>query len=206
MPRTPYGHEIDAAPLSARDAEVVQAIEEEGLTVFSFDGLRRITGAHPETLSRALDRLEEQGVVTRAPEGYIVTERAKEVPAVRPLGVAEARIPLLHTLLPYDVKLSEVVSQLKGKWFGALRWVGYSLSEEGTVLKWVTDDGAVQIDARFSPGQLDIDAKVAGRNDVSEAVKASHQLMSHVSKLYAPRGGRILQFAVPAGYLNPASM
>ena len=48
--------------LRDRDAEIVKTIEEEGLSVFTFDGLRRITGTHPETLSRTLERLEADGM------------------------------------------------------------------------------------------------------------------------------------------------
>ncbi len=193
--------------LSVRDAEVVSAIEEEGLTSFSFDGLRRMTGAHPETLSRILDRLEEAGIVVKSPEGYIVGERSKEALTVHPLGMASSRVPLLHTLLPYDVDVRSIISDLKGKWFGTLRWIGYSLADEGTTLKWVTEDGRIQIDARFSSGQLDIEAKVNAGSDVSEAVKASHQLMSHVSRVYSrTRGRRMLQMRMLSGYLMPASM
>ncbi len=193
--------------LSGRDAEVVSAIEEEDLTSFSFDGLRRITGAHPETLSRVLDRLEEAGIVVKNPQGYIVAERSKKAIAVHPLGMAGSRVPLLHTLLPYDVDVQSIVSELKGKWFGMLRWIGYSVVDDGTTLKWVTEDGRLQIDARFSGGQLDIEARVNAGSDVSGAVKASHQLMSHISKFYSrTRSRRILQMRILGGYLMPASM
>lgn len=166
-----------------------------------------MTGAHPETLSRILDRLEEAGFVVKSPEGYIVAERSKESLAVHPLGMASSRVPLLHTLLPYDVDVRGILSELKGRWFGTLRWIGYSLVDEGTTLKWVTEDGRIQIDARFSGGQLDIEAKVNAGSDVSEAVKASHQLMSHVSRVYSrTRGRRVIQMYRLSGYLVPASM
>ena len=74
----------DLPPISPRDAEVVRTIEEEGLSVFTFDGLRRITGAHPETLSRSLERLEDGGILVKSPEGYSVTDKAKESFGLRP--------------------------------------------------------------------------------------------------------------------------
>ncbi len=40
--------------LSERDADVLALIENEDLTIFTFDGLKRRTGLHPETLSRIL--------------------------------------------------------------------------------------------------------------------------------------------------------
>jgi DNA-binding transcriptional ArsR family regulator len=187
------GHEIgEVSPnqLSDRDAEVVRTIEEEGLTVFTFDGLRRITGAHPETLSRALDRLEEEGMIVRSPEGYSTTEKAKETVQMRPAYSTGTRIPILHTFLPYGSSLRIIVSALKGRWFDRMRWVGTAESEEGVVMKWVTDDGSALIDARFSSGQLDIEARIKKDSDLPGAVRAAHQLIGRISRMYAsPRPG-----------------
>ena len=60
---------------SERDTDILSLIEEEGLTLFTFDGLKRRTGLHPETLSRILSRLEEEGIVKKGPEGYTVTPK-----------------------------------------------------------------------------------------------------------------------------------
>jgi hypothetical protein len=73
---------------------------------------------------------------------------------------------------------------LKGRWFGGLRWLGYTQSDEGTVLKWIAEEDGVQIDARFTDSYLSIDAKVGEGREVSQAVKAAHQLLGHVSGLY----------------------
>ena len=52
--------------LSERDADVLALIENEDLANFTFDGLKRRTGLHPETLSRILARLEQEGIVKRS--------------------------------------------------------------------------------------------------------------------------------------------
>jgi len=192
--------------VSPRDAEVVKVIGEEGLAVFTFDGLRRITGAHPETLSRSLGRLEDGGLVERSPEGYSVTGKAREAFALRPAYGGANRVPILHTFLPYAASMRTIVSALKGKWFDTIRWVGMSESEDGFVMKWVTEDGSALIDARFSAGQLDIEAKLAKETDLPKAVRAAHQLMGRISRLYSsPRPG-----AKPAlmriGYFTPFAM
>jgi len=197
----------DGTPaVTPRDAEVVRTIEEEELSVFTFDGLRRITGVHPETLSRSLERLEDGGLVMRSPEGYSVTEKAKGSFAARPTYSGAGRVPILHTFLPYEASTRTIVSALKGRWFDTIRWVGMAEAEDGVVLKWVTEDGTATIDARFSAGQLDIDAKVANEADLPKAVRAAHQVMGRISKLYAsPRLG-----AKPAllriGYFTPFAM
>ena len=200
--------ELDEGPtsVSPRDAEVVRTIEEEVLEVFTFDGLRRITGTHPETLSRSLERLEDDGFVVRSPEGYSVTDKARESFAARPAFGGARKIPILHTFLPYEASARTIISALKGRWFDTIRWVGTAETEEGFVMKWVTEDGTATIDARFSAGQLDVDAKVAKESDLPKAVRGAHQLMGRISKLYSsPRPG-----ARPAlmriGYFKPYAM
>ncbi len=200
------GLDDESPGVSPRDAGVVRAIEEEGLSVFTFDGLRRITGAHPETLSRSLERLEDGGLVVKSPEGYSVTDKARGSFAARPTFGGATRVPILHTFLPYEASMGTIVSALKGRWFDTIRWVGMSDTEEGLVMKWVTEDGTALIDARFSAGQLDIDAKVAKDADLPKAVRAAHQLVGRISRLYAsPRPGSRLSL-MRIGYFTPYAM
>jgi len=198
--------ENDAPAITPRDAEVVRTIEEEELTVFTFDGLRRITGTHPETLSRSLERLEDGGMLVRSPDGYSVTDKAKESFAARPAYGGARRMPILHTFLPYEASAGTIVSALKGRWFDTIRWVGMAETESGLVMKWVTEDGTATIDARFSAGQLDIDAKVAKEADLPKAVRAAHQLIGRISKLYSsPRPG-VKPALMRIGYFTPHAM
>ncbi|HLQ03199.1 MAG TPA: helix-turn-helix domain-containing protein [Nitrososphaerales archaeon] len=169
---------------SERDGAVLNFIEEEELTGFTFDGLRRKMGTHPETLSRILGRLQEDGIVEAAADGYRVTDKARGVMVIHPLATT-SNIPLLSTLLPYDIGVREIVSELKGRWFGTLRWIGYSENEEGTTLKWVTENGRVQIDAKFSNGELHVEAKAAAGNTLNDAVRAAHELVGHISRIYS---------------------
>ena len=185
--------QIDASPtnsildedsnLTPRDTGVLQTVMEEGLTVFTFDGLKRLTGLHQEKLSRIIDRLEEEGLLEKVVEGYRITARGNEA-IPRPLGIAVQAVPIVQSLLPRDVDLQQIISGLKGRWFGGLRWLGYTQNDEGTVLKWIAEEDGVQIDARFTDSYLSIDAKVAEGREVSQAVKAAHQLLGHVSGLY----------------------
>ena len=190
--------------LNGRDAEVVQAIEEEGLSKFTFDGIRRITGTHPETLSRSLERLEFQGIIVKSSEGYATTVKTRELVALKPAYSLGKKVPILHTYLPPGAKSEAVASALKGRWFDRMRWVGVSETEEGPVLKWVTEDGRVLIDARFSDGELDIDAKLKTDADLAVAVRAAHQLMGRISHLYSSNrpGGRVMQLSI--GYFPSA--
>ena len=192
--------------VNPRDAEVVRTIEEEGLSIFTFDGLRRITGAHPETLSRSLERLEDGGLVVKSPEGYSVTEKARQSIVARPAYGEARKIPILHTFLPYEASAGTIISALKGRWFDTIRWVGMAETDEGFVLKWVTEDGTATIDARFSAGQLDVDAKVAKEADLPKAVRAAHQLMGRISKLYTSPRPSTRPALMHIGYFKPYAM
>src|SRR5215510_4293103 len=136
--------DIDLTP---RDANILQSIQEEGLTVFAFDGLKRLLGVHQEMLSRVLERLQEDGLVVKGPEGYSLTPKGSQ-PIARPLSSTLPRIPIVQSLLPHDIDVQRIAEGLKGRWFGSLRWLGYSKSDDGLVLKWITDENNVQIDAR----------------------------------------------------------
>src|SRR6266700_4540151 len=179
--------DIDLTP---RDSNILHAIQDEGLTVFDFDGLKRLLGVHQEMLSRVLDRLEDEGLLEKVSEGYRLTVRGSQ-PIARPLSSTQPKIPIVQSLLPHDVDVQRIIAGLKGRWFGSLRWLGYSQTDEGLILKWITEEDNIQIDAKFTENYLSIDAKVGEEKDVSQAVKASHQLMGHISRLYSgPRRGR----------------
>ena len=168
--------------LSPRDNGILQAIQEEGLTVFSFDGVKRLVGVHQEMLSRILTRLEDEGLLERVAEGYRLTPKAAHL--LRPMSLAAPRVPIVQSLLPQDVNMQEIITGLKGRWFGSLRWLGYTQNEEGTTLKWITDEENVQVDAKFTDTYLSIEAKIPEGKDSSKAVRAAHQLLGHVSRLY----------------------
>jgi hypothetical protein len=191
--------ETEDVELSPRDTGILQAIQEEGLTVFSFDGLKRLVGVHQEMLSRILGRLEDEALLERVPEGYRLTSKAAHL--LRPMSLAAPRVPIVQSLLPQDVNMQEIIAGLKGRWFGSLRWLGYTQNEEGTTLKWITDEDNVQIDAKFTDTYLSIDAKIPEGKDSSKAVRAAHQLLGHVSRLY---GGpqRPRNFAKPVIFYN----
>src|SRR3989442_15971737 len=96
--------ESEESNLTPRDTGVLQTVMEEGLTVFTFDGLKRLTGLHQEKLSRIIDRLEEEGLLEKVVEGYRVTARGNET-VPRALTPAHHPTPILQPLLPPHVDL-----------------------------------------------------------------------------------------------------
>ena len=179
--------------LSERDSDVLVFISEEEFHFFTFEGLKRRLGLHSETLSRVLCRLEDKEFVEKGVDGYKVTSKVREFLRFPPKS-REPRVPILQTFLSPDVPIHQVVSDLRGKWFGVLRWLGCSENDEYTTLKWITEDGGIQVDANFSNGGLSIKAKLLHGNDLNIALQASYQLIGHIAKLYS-RSGQIRRVA-----------
>ncbi len=168
--------------LSERDTDVLALIETEDLATFTFDGLKRRTGLHSETLSRILTRLEEEGIIKKEREGYRVTPKITELKLKQP-HTETPTTPLIQTFLPSDMMTQQLIVQLKGKWFGMLRWLGISENSQGVTLKWITEDGGIQIAANIQGTALNIEAKFLTNNNLNMALKASYQLMSLIGKI-----------------------
>jgi len=178
----------DISDFKERDINVLHIIDEEDLTSFAFEGLKRRLKMHPETLSRILYRLADQDILKKGNNGYTLTSKAKELLKPNSLDSTNPSLRLLQTFLPPEVPIKKVISNLKGKWFGVLRWLGYSITNEGVNLKWITEDGGTIISAIFSQGKLYIDAKMVTENDLNAALNASHQLMGYITKLISKTG------------------
>jgi DNA-binding transcriptional ArsR family regulator len=96
--------------LGERDTDVLSLVDEEDLTTFTFDGLKRRLGLHPETLSRILNRLEEEGIVKKTPEGYEVTPKITKL-KLSPARRETQNVSLLQTFLPSNMMTQQLISK-----------------------------------------------------------------------------------------------
>ena len=177
--------DLTKSSFSERDVDVLDLITEEDLVLFTFDGLKRRMGLHPETLSRILSRLEQEGIVEKGHGGYKVTSKINELLGPHSTCSDQSRVPLLQTFLPSDMSVQNLASHLRGRWFGLLRWLGSSEgnAREEVTLKWTTEDGGIQVDANVSDRALTIEAKFLHNKDLNMALRASYQLVAYIGKL-----------------------
>jgi predicted transcriptional regulator len=173
----------DVLQLNERDFDVIEVIDIEDLSCFTFEGLKRRLKIHPETLSRTLNRLVEDGVIKKVDKGYCLTDKGKQLlkNLSNPEGGTE--VPVLHSFLPPDFEVSKLVGDLEGKWFGSLRWLGYNESKDNVTLKWITTDGEVVVSVVLTGGAFYVSSKSISDVDVSLAINVAYQLMGHVTKL-----------------------
>lgn len=168
-----------------RDSDILAFLSQEEFTFFTFEGLKRRLGLHPETLSRILNRLEQEGIIKKTSEGYTVTQEIAHHLKLHAPYTSDSNLSLLQTYLPSDISIQQLVSNLRGKWFGLLRWLGTAETRETITLKWITEDGDIQIDAKITESQLAIEAKFLHHANLNRALKAAYQLMAHIGKLCA---------------------
>jgi len=174
-----------------KEEKIMGFLSSENLSSFTFDGVRRGLGMHPESLSRALDRLEEDGFLTRTDEGYSVV-RSFEYSRVA--ASSRETIPLMQTVLPRGFRVEYLAPRLVGSWFGSLRWLGLSKNEQETVLNWTTENGGVLVRARFGGSSLSVEAKIRVGVSIDDAIKGSYELLGQLSWLFTRRGERTLKF------------
>jgi DNA-binding transcriptional ArsR family regulator len=199
-------HSIPVSSIGDRDSDILAFLSEEDFTFFTFEGLKRRLGLHPETLSRILNRLEQEGIVKKTSEGYTVTREIAKRLKLHQTNTEESRVSLLQTYLPSDMPTQQLISSLRGRWFGLLRWLGLSETNEGTTLKWITEDGDIQIDAKITETQLNIEAKFLHHTNLNMALKAAYQLMAYIGRLCSrtPMARHVAYFDDSNLHLMPA--
>lgn len=173
---------LSTADLREHDREVLEFLSSDPTSQVAFQGIRRRLGIHPEQLSRALHRLADDGLVERTERGYRATAKALTVLSPDALSRVPEGLVVLETYLPADVEVPALVNALHGRWFGPLRWFGFSEEAEGFRLWWSTDDNAIQLEVRLHGAQLRLLAHIASRNRLDEATRHAYLLFEHLSR------------------------
>jgi DNA-binding Lrp family transcriptional regulator len=152
----------------------------------AFSGLRRVLDAHPESLSRALRRLEREGLIDRADGGYraLVSPPALDTNAsldLRRLGSVE---------LPIGAPPTSVLARMTGRWFGTLRWVGVVERNGRQLLTWAPRVGGGFVSLCVEAGRLGVYVPVDSvAHDTGEIEAAGYELLVHAVRALRPSEG-----------------
>ncbi|MGI0070637.1 MAG: hypothetical protein ACRECT_00935 [Thermoplasmata archaeon] len=194
----------ELAGSSRLDDRVLVALQElHGRIAFS--GLRRALGAHPESLSRALRRLEREGLVDRSEGGY----RALTQESVSDLAGGSHLHALARVEVPLGTLPESVLARLSGRWFGNLRWVGVIERPGQRLLAWARRDGSGTVLLGIHGRSLRVyvpDGPGTGNAD-SETEDAAYELLGHAVGALRPAlvdGGVVLLSAEELGSTRSA--
>ena len=179
---------VEEEPLSLddfhnNDNKVLSVLNESGSN-YSFKGLMRKLGLHQQSLSRALHRLEEMGLVEKSPAGYRLSKGGES--AISRVGLHSPKgreyMQLLQSYIPLNVRASEIVRQLVGRWFKNLRWMGMIESGTGYTLQWTSDDGSFQINLRMISDYIVIETNALTEKEKMDAMVGSYAIYEQITK------------------------
>ena len=172
------------------DNKILSVLNEAGSN-YSFRGLMRKLNLHQQSLSRALHRLEEMGLIEKSPAGYRLSKASESAVSRLDLQRTKGReyMQLLQTYMPLNVRASEVVRQLVGKWFKNLRWLGMIESGTGYTLQWSSDDGSFQINLRLISDYIVIETNASTEKEKVEAMVGSYAIYEQITRAMQNRLG-----------------
>ncbi len=170
------------------DNKILALLNETGSN-YSFKGLMRKLNLHQQSLSRALHRLEEMDLVEKSPLGYRLSKAGAI--AVSNTDLLQQQKPksrreymqLLQTYIPLNVKASEVMRHLIGRWFKNLRWMGMIRSDTCYTLQWISDDGSFQINLRLIAEYIVIETNASAEKEKVQAMVGSYAIYEHITKV-----------------------
>jgi DNA-binding transcriptional ArsR family regulator len=176
-----------ADDFNSNDNKILALLNEAGSN-YSFKGLMRKLNLHQQSLSRALHRLEEMELVEKSPLGYrlskdgaIAVSKTELLQQHKPRG--REYMQLLQTYIPLNIKASEVMRHLIGRWFKNLRWIGMIRSDTGYTLQWISDDGSFQINLRLIAEYIVIETNASTEKEKVQAMVGSYAIYEHITKV-----------------------
>ena len=170
------------------DNKILSLLNQHTGSYFSFKGLMRKLNLHQQSLTRALNRLEELGLIQRSVNGYKLNKSEQKseisVPEKRKRG---EYMQLLQTYIPKGIQTEEIVQALNGRWFNRIRWIGLTESEFGYMLQWINEDNTFQINVRIICDHIIIETNAISDEDKIEAMVGSCKIFEQITKLLQTR-------------------
>ena len=183
---------LSATDFHNNDNKILALLNEDGSN-YSFKGLMRKLNLHQQSLSRALHRLEEMELVEKSPIGYRLSKAGatamSRIELLQQLHKPKGReyMQLLQTYIPLNIKASEVMRHLIGKWFKNLRWIGMIRSDTGYMLQWTSDDGSFQINLRLIADYIVIETNASTEKEKVQAMVGSYTIYEQITKILQSR-------------------
>ncbi|UCG02317.1 MAG: hypothetical protein JSW11_22355 [Candidatus Heimdallarchaeota archaeon] len=156
---------------------------------FRFNGLRRILkDVHQQKLSRALERLQEDQLIERSPDGgYGLDQNSYDM--IRDYYHKQSLF-LDYSNLNTEAKqeftitasrefpVKSIISKLTGKYFGAFRFIGHYYSDGEGRLEWIhAEDRAKILISAFSTSKINITAYNVSKTEINKFLHILQQYL-----------------------------
>ncbi|MFX0204812.1 MAG: hypothetical protein ACFFDT_02415 [Candidatus Hodarchaeota archaeon] len=156
---------------------------------FRFNGLRRILkDVHQQKLSRALERLQEDQLIERNPDGGYGLDR-NSYDMIRdyyhkqtlfldysnPNSEAKQEFTITASR---DFPVKSIISKLAGKYFGAFRFIGHYYSDGEGRLEWIhAEDRSKILISGFSASKIKIIAYNVSKAEINKFLHILQQYL-----------------------------
>jgi DNA-binding MarR family transcriptional regulator len=114
----------------------------EGLTSFSFSGLKRQLGKHQQKITKAVNRLLSKGLISKKDTGYSISPKGTNVlseiiKVQNAVDLNQSNETYLQQRITFNkqVPLDELTSMLIGKWFGSFRYISHT-EGKNLIIRW----------------------------------------------------------------------
>lgn len=200
---------ISTKDLRQNDNRILSFFGKESGSNYSFRGLMRSLNIHQQSLTRALDRLEDLGLIERSTSGFKLTKDGKSITSNHHLreedintNIRRKYSPLLQTYIPIRMKTSEIAENLVGKWFDKLRWAGLINDGSLYILQWISVENGIQsgpvsnttniaasfqVNLRLMSDYIIIETNAVTTREKVDAMMASYRILHLLTKLFQRR-------------------
>jgi DNA-binding Lrp family transcriptional regulator len=173
------------------DSKILTLLNQEaGSNYYSFTGLMRKLNLHQQSLVRALNRLQDLGLIDRSNKGYTLSKNGiltlsknSVMGSIDKTIRGKEYILLLQTYIPIKIRTKEIIHSLIGKWFNNLRWAGLIENEMEYLLQWISDDNSFQINLRIISGCIVIETNATSDKEKIEAMIGSYRIFEQIMRI-----------------------
>ncbi|HZC20687.1 MAG TPA: winged helix-turn-helix domain-containing protein [Nitrososphaeraceae archaeon] len=185
----------DGKSLHINDGKILSLLHQEtGMNYYSFTSLMRKLNLHQQSLARALNRLQDVGLIDKSNKGYALTKtgilmlsKSSIVKHMDKTRKGKEYVPLFQTFIDIKIRAKEIVHSLIGKWFKSLRWGGLIENETECVLQWISDDNSFQINLRVMSGYVTIETNATSDKEKIEAMAGSCRIFEQIIRILQNR-------------------
>ncbi len=114
----------------------------EGMTSFSFSGIKRQLGKHQQKITKAINRLVSKGLISKNNTGYSISHKGTSVLSQviklqNTVDMHKASDKYLEQRIVFNTKISleEITIRLVGKWFGSFRYISHTEGKQ-LIVRW----------------------------------------------------------------------